>query len=90
MYGSLAFLMDNEELNYILFEYLDLLMDSQDLWLDYVWINVPQRSVSLQASDGNIEKIKFKWDKEGAEGFQETIAQICESVPEEQRCFVTQ
>ena len=46
--------------------------------------------MSLQASDGNIEKIKFKWDKEGAEGFQETIAQICESVPEEQRCFITQ
>ena len=28
-------------------------------------------------------------EKEGAEGFQETIAQICEAVPEDQRCFVS-
>ena len=37
--------------------------------------------------------INLTWklaDKEGAEGFQETIAQICESVPEDQRCFITQ
>jgi|TARA_B100001113_G_scaffold95134_1_gene76217 hypothetical protein len=81
--------MDSEEINYILFEYFDLLMDTQELWLDYVWINVPQRSVSLQSSDGNIEKIRFKWDEEGAEGFQEVIATICETVPEDQRCFVS-
>lgn len=80
--------MDDKELNYIIFEYLDLLMDSQDLWLDYVWINIVQRSISLQSSDGNIEKIRFKWDKEGAEGFQETVAQLCEDVPPDQRCFI--
>ena len=80
--------MDDKELNYIIFEYLDLLMDSQDLWLDYVWINIVQRSISLQDSDGNIEKIRFKWDKEGAEGFQESVRQICEDVPPDQRCFI--
>ena len=80
--------MDNEELNYILFDYLDLLMESQELWLDYVWINIPQRSVSLQSNDGNIEKIRLSWIKEGAEGFQETVASLCEAIPEEQRCFV--
>tara|TARA_B100000287_G_scaffold7971_1_gene7880 strand:+ start:1221 stop:1469 length:249 start_codon:yes stop_codon:yes gene_type:complete len=81
--------MESDELNYILFEYFDLLMESQELWLEHVWIYVHQRRISMQANDGTMEEIRFKWDKEGAEGFQETIAQICEAVPEDQRCFVS-
>lgn len=48
----------------------------EDLFVDYVWINFPKRTVSVQDSDGNLDKIKFKWDKEGADGFAEFVHRL--------------
>jgi hypothetical protein len=47
-----------------------------DLFVDYVWIDFPKRTVSVQDSDGNLDKIKFKWDEEGAEGFAEFVNKL--------------
>lgn len=49
-----------------------------DLFVDYVWIDFPKRTVSVQDSDGHIEKIKFQWDEEGAEGFSEFVNKLQE------------
>lgn len=49
-----------------------------DLFVDYVWIDFPKRTVSVQDSDGHIEKIKFHWDEEGAEGFSEFVNKLQE------------
>ena len=57
-------------------------------WLTYVWINISTRTLSLQSDDGNIEKIRFSWNEDGAKGFAEVVSVIKEIMPEEQRCFV--
>jgi len=48
----------------------------EDLFVDYVWIDFPKRTVSVQDSDGNLDKIKFKWDTEGAIGFTEFVQKL--------------
>ena len=57
-------------------------------WLTYVWINIRTRTLSLQSDDGNIEKVRFSWDEDGAKGFAEVVSVIKEIMPEDMRCFV--
>lgn len=51
-------------------EYLD------HLYVDYVWIDFPKRTLSIQVSDGNIEKIRFTFTEEGAEGFRQSVTNV--------------
>ena len=48
----------------------------EDTYVDYVWIDFPKRTLSIQVSDGNIEKIRFTFTEEGAEGFQQSVTNV--------------
>ena len=63
-------------------------MPYSEATLEHVWINIPRRTLKLLASDGVEEEIQWKFDEEGADGFQETITNIVESLPSEDICFV--
>lgn len=41
--------------------------------LEHVFINVSKRQVTLLADDGTDQIIEWKWDREGSEGFSETV-----------------
>ncbi len=63
-------------------EYLD------HLYVDYVWINFPKRTLSIQVSDGNIEKIRYQFTEEGAEGFRESVTNVQGAVDTESICYL--
>tara|TARA_B100000927_G_scaffold191359_1_gene154354 strand:+ start:6472 stop:6666 length:195 start_codon:yes stop_codon:yes gene_type:complete len=63
-------------------------MTEENLFVDYVWIDLPKRTVSIQVSDGNIEKIRYKFDDEGANGFQESVNNIQQVIDDESICYV--
>ena len=39
-------------------------------------INLSERSITIASDEGELKKVEWKWDEEGAEGFAETIAAI--------------
>ncbi len=55
-----------------------------DSTLEEVWINFSKRQITLISDEGEIKKIDWKWDDEGAEGFAETVELIGYSVPADQ------
>ena len=48
--------------------------------LEAVFINFSQRSVKIVDDEGNKKTIRWKWDKEGDEGFSETVSRITDIV----------
>ena len=44
--------------------------------LEAVFINFSQRSVEIVDDEGNKKTIRWRWDKEGAEGFSETVSEL--------------
>ncbi len=57
--------------------------DSNELYLEHVFINISKRQIKLLSEDGYEDKVTFKWDEEGAEGFFDTVNTIKENLPEE-------
>ncbi|AFD02632.1 hypothetical protein Syn7803C97_16 [Synechococcus phage S-MbCM6] len=48
---------------------------STDL-LEHININFSKRSVTITSSDGDKKTVVWKWDREGSEGFAETVSLI--------------
>ncbi|UNH61177.1 hypothetical protein SSZBM1_60 [Synechococcus phage S-SZBM1] len=53
-------------------------------YVDHVIFHFTERRIVVVDNEGYDEEVKFKWDKEGAEGFVETVNSIIESLPPEQ------
>jgi hypothetical protein len=43
-------------------------------YLEHVWVNIPKRSVKILDTEGYEEKVTWKFDTEGMEGFMETLS----------------
>lgn len=61
----------------------DFAKDLTRIYIDQVFINLSRRSVKIVDSDGYDDTIEYKWDKEGANGFLETVTNIQNSIPSE-------
>ena len=57
--------------------------DSNELYLEHVFINISKRQIKLLSEDGYEDKVTFKWDEDGAEGVFDTVNTIKENLPEE-------
>lgn len=60
--------------------------------VEHIFINLSKRSIKLVDEEGYEEVIEWKWDKEGSEGFSETVATISEHVDSDQvtYCYARQ
>lgn len=47
-----------------------------DELLERININFSKRSVTIFSSDGDKKTVTWKWDREGSEGFVETVSKI--------------
>lgn len=45
-------------------------------FLEHININFSKRSVTIFSSDGDSKTVTWKWDREGSEGFAETVSAI--------------
>ena len=61
---------------------------SNETYVEHVWLNISKREVTILDNEGYEEKITWKFDEEGAEGFFETFTSIRDNVPEEQFAIV--
>tara|TARA_Y200000002_G_scaffold187024_1_gene154396 strand:- start:1080 stop:1286 length:207 start_codon:yes stop_codon:yes gene_type:complete len=43
-------------------------------YLEHIWVNIPKRSVKILDTEGYEEKVTWKFDTEGMEGFMETLS----------------
>jgi len=57
--------------------------DYEEEYLEHIWVDIPKRTVKIMADDGRDEKVQWKFDEEGSEGFTETLATFREYIPEE-------
>ena len=57
--------------------------DYEEEDLEHIWVDIPKRTVKIMADDGRDEKVQWKFDEEGSEGFTETLATFREYIPEE-------
>lgn len=55
--------------------------------LDHININFSRRSVTITSSEGKKRTVTWKWDREGSEGFAETVAGIEEMTNPEIRTY---
>lgn len=55
--------------------------------LDHININFSRRSVTITSSEGKKRTVTWKWDREGSEGFAETVAVIEEATDPEIRTY---
>ena len=56
---------------------------TNETYLEHIWVNIPARNVKIIDSEGYDEVVQYNFDKDGAEGFYETITSFKESVPQE-------
>tara|TARA_B100000287_G_scaffold431830_1_gene489858 strand:+ start:2966 stop:3154 length:189 start_codon:yes stop_codon:yes gene_type:complete len=56
-----------------------------ETYLEYVWVDFTRRTITIMDDEGRQEKVRYKWDEEGALGFQSVVEMIQEDVPSE-RC----
>jgi len=59
----------------------------EDTYVDYVWIDFPKRTLSIQDNEGRFEKVKFDWTEEGAEGFTEFVEVLHQHTTPEMRHY---
>ena len=59
-----------------------------ETFLEHIWVYVNQRRVVIMDNEGYEETVKFRWDEEGAEGFQETIENFKQHVDPDLICYV--
>ena len=43
-------------------------------YLEHIWVNIPKRRVKILDTEGYEEKVTWKFDTEGMEGFMETLS----------------
>ena len=48
--------------------------------LQHVYINFSKREVKIESSEGDVKTVTWKWDREGSEGFAETVSRIQDQV----------
>lgn len=58
-------------------------MDNDQTTVEHIWLNIAKRQVTILDNEGYEERINWKFDEEGAEGFFETLTSIRENVPED-------
>ena len=51
-------------------------------YLEHIWVNIPKRSVKILDTEGYEEKVTWKFDTEGMEGFMETLSTF-QDLPED-------
>ena len=56
-------------------------------YLEHVNINFSKRSVTVFSSDGDQKTVTWKWDREGSEGFAETVSVIEEMTDPQIRTY---
>tara|TARA_B100000287_G_scaffold428512_1_gene480059 strand:+ start:108 stop:308 length:201 start_codon:yes stop_codon:yes gene_type:complete len=47
-----------------------------DSTLEEVLINFSNRQITLISDEGEVKNVNWKWDKEGTEGFSDTVSVI--------------
>ena len=47
---------------------------------EQIFINLSKRSIKFIDIDGYDKEIMWEWNKEGAEGFSESVSDICDTV----------
>lgn len=60
--------------------------------LEHVYIDFSKRKVTIESNLGKTKTVSWKWDREGSEGFAETVSAI-ESVTDismRTYCFIEQ
>ena len=61
---------------------MDITGDTET-YLEHVFVNISKREVKIMDNEGYDEVISWKFDGEGAEGFEETLAHFRETIPED-------
>tara|TARA_Y100000287_G_scaffold167062_1_gene150108 strand:- start:33 stop:224 length:192 start_codon:yes stop_codon:yes gene_type:complete len=56
---------------------------TESTYLEHIWVNISTRTVKILDNEGVDEVINWKFDAEGAEGFQETIVEFNKNIPED-------
>ena len=44
--------------------------------LEHVYIDFSKRQVTIESDKGEVKTVQWKWDREGSEGFAETVSAI--------------
>jgi hypothetical protein len=44
--------------------------------LEHVYIDFSKRQVTIKSDQGEFKTVQWKWDREGSEGFSETVSTI--------------
>tara|TARA_B100001996_G_scaffold380169_1_gene367145 strand:+ start:2240 stop:2443 length:204 start_codon:yes stop_codon:yes gene_type:complete len=57
--------------------------EDKDTYLEHIWVNIPKREVKIIDDEGYDEKVVWKFDDEGAEGFTETLATFKHFIPDD-------
>ena len=57
-------------------------VDGSDV-VEHIFVRLSQRKVTILDREGFEETVKYNWDEEGSEGFQETIAMFQATVPKD-------
>ena len=60
-----------------------------ETYLEHIWVDFPRRNIKILDNEGYDEIVQYRWDKEGAEGFWETVSSFKENVPEEMTTYVS-
>jgi len=55
--------------------------------LEHVYINFSTREVTIESNEGELRTVAWKWDREGSEGFAETVQTIEAVTDPEQRTY---
>lgn len=55
--------------------------------LEQIFINFSKRSVTIISDDGEERTVTWKWDREGTEGFAETVSAIESITDSEMRTY---
>lgn len=53
--------------------------------LEHIYIDFSKRQVTIQSDQGQCKTVQWKWDREGSEGFSETVSAI-ESITDISMC----
>ena len=55
--------------------------------LQHVYINFSKREVKIESSEGDVKTVTWKWDREGSEGFAETVYTIEDITNHDERTY---
>ena len=52
-------------------------------YLEYVWVDFPRRTITIMDNEGRQENVRYKFDEDGADGFQSVVEMIQRDVDPE-------